>query len=196
MLQKRQWASMCNFKDELIFVSGGLGLRSVERYDLKNDHWKKMPLMNEIRENHASCALGSAIYMFCGFNDGNFSYTIERLEVVQPDQFWHLILFPEASKLIRSNPSVCAVEEKDEIVIFCGENVFTFDTKSLCCRSQYKRKNVAFYPSGHPMHIINDKVITKGQLEKPGLGSGHKKIVVMALDNDTKHQIKVIKDKL
>ena len=70
MRENRKCFALCNYADRYAFISGGLAsqsfLGSVERYDLTNDEWEEMPSLNVARIRHASCALGDAVYVFCG----------------------------------------------------------------------------------------------------------------------------------
>ena len=41
-------------------------MQNVYRYDIELDRWEKMPPMIKGRAKHASCAIGSTLYVFCG----------------------------------------------------------------------------------------------------------------------------------
>ena len=81
LLYDRFGPALCNFKDELIFISGGIGKNSVERYTIETDEWELAPPMIIERHFHSSVAAGSAIYVFCGQDDIDaYINSIERLD--------------------------------------------------------------------------------------------------------------------
>ena len=56
---------------QYVFLTGGQGRfgnhgRTVERYDLNREEWQVMPSLNIGRVGHASCTLGSHVFVFCG----------------------------------------------------------------------------------------------------------------------------------
>lgn len=53
--------------DGIVYASGGLKLKSVERYDIEADEWHMLSQeMNTDRMNHGQCALGKTVYVFGG----------------------------------------------------------------------------------------------------------------------------------
>ena len=82
-----------------VFLTGGEGERdlgnTVERYDLRKEEWQIMPSLNIARSQHASCTLGSYVFVFCG-TAAQISYenkhkninSIERFDNDRPDQPW------------------------------------------------------------------------------------------------------------
>ena len=67
-----QSSSLCSLKDRYAFITGGksrkgnIGCRTVQRYDLWDDKWVKMPDMLEKRHSHSSCAMNDTLYVFFG----------------------------------------------------------------------------------------------------------------------------------
>ncbi len=80
LLEQRTVPSICSFKDKYIIASGGHLSSSVEYYSIRENTWTKLSDMNVKRSNHASCALGTYVYAFCGFNHMITAFTkIERI---------------------------------------------------------------------------------------------------------------------
>lgn len=69
--------------------------------------------MNVARRDHASCALGNAVYVFCG-TSGDCSMNLNSVErlVVQGTQHmkhWQLIRMPTATLSPRYQPAVAPI---------------------------------------------------------------------------------------
>ena len=74
----REYPSLCNFKNELIFAIGGQPLdnltsnsiqretATVEYYSIALGIWVWGPNLNYARKNHSSAVLSDCIYVFCG----------------------------------------------------------------------------------------------------------------------------------
>ena len=56
-------------------------LPAVHRYDLARNKWQELPDLLSPRSHHASCAIGSSLYVFCGSlgSSGKLTGSIERL---------------------------------------------------------------------------------------------------------------------
>ena len=67
--------SMAVFEERFVYVIGGQdsGMMragdTVERYDSVRNMVEEMPALNQARTFCSSCAVGDAIYVFCGLND-------------------------------------------------------------------------------------------------------------------------------
>ena len=66
-------ACFINFRNTHLFlIGGGSNYRDKKRvdfYSINEDKWSTAPSLNSKRDNHASCALGSIIYVFGGCTD-------------------------------------------------------------------------------------------------------------------------------
>ena len=78
---KRMWPSLASYHDKYLFVTGGMGLVSVEYYDISMDKWEQGPDLNIPRQSHSSCALGDKLYVCCGSDYAEPLRSIERLDV-------------------------------------------------------------------------------------------------------------------
>ena len=63
--------SLANYKDELIFLTGGFtigitNLKKAKVYDIKSNSWSNAPPLNYARNYHSCCALANYIYVVCG----------------------------------------------------------------------------------------------------------------------------------
>ena len=47
--EKRMWPSLTSYHDKYLFVTGGMGLKSVEYYDITQDKWALGPDLNTPR---------------------------------------------------------------------------------------------------------------------------------------------------
>ena len=61
---------MVNFNNKYIYVTGGCidekEIKTVSRYNIKQDAWELAPNLNQARYFHSSCTLGGMIYVTCG----------------------------------------------------------------------------------------------------------------------------------
>ena len=85
LLEKREYAAICNMQDRFVFVSGGMRKSSVERFDIAKNTWNLVPSMHHARSGHASCALEDTLYAICGEDDSE-SITLNSIEVLDSKQ--------------------------------------------------------------------------------------------------------------
>ena len=72
-----------DFGDQNVWIIGGEGLRSVIRYDVRNDSWdESVPYLNVARSQASACYLAGAVYVFFGMDkDTYFLNSVEKLSV-------------------------------------------------------------------------------------------------------------------
>ena len=63
--------SLVNYRDELIFLTGGFttgigNLKKVKVYDIKSNSWSNAAPLNVARNYHSCCSLANYIYVVCG----------------------------------------------------------------------------------------------------------------------------------
>ena len=72
LISNRCMPSLTNFKNEYVYVSGGMNpeskyiMASVDRYEISTNTWSKTQPMTKPRSCHSSCALNDFIFVFCG----------------------------------------------------------------------------------------------------------------------------------
>ena len=68
-----------------VFLTGGEGDHgsTVERYDLRKQDWQVMPRLNIARSQHASCTLGSQVFVFCGTAMINYEFKHETINSIE-----------------------------------------------------------------------------------------------------------------
>ena len=109
MKYKREEHSVCTI-DKFLLVTGSFSTdrveqayKRVERYDIPYNKWEEMPVLNQGRALHSSCALsGRYAFVFCGeaMPDGGLVKTIERLDIWGLDKGWTLMQ-PKQNDLLR-----------------------------------------------------------------------------------------------
>ena len=79
-----------------------------------------MPVLNVARRDHASCAIGRAIFVFCG-TAGGYSQslnTIERLSLSSKKSLhWQLIRTPVTTLSPRFQPAVAQINEYEVVIL-------------------------------------------------------------------------------
>ena len=150
---------MANCSNNFIVVSGGSPpedisqlLLSIDVFSLSEKKWlasDSLPLMNQGRQSHTSCALNGYVYIFGGYRTmTDLSDSIERLYLgrsatIATDLSWEQIQVPtnEHPQLARMSSIFCAIDQ-NEILIAGGyraeqdddetvSDAYILDTKSL-----------------------------------------------------------------
>ena len=123
--------ALCNFRDILIFATGGAeiiqgntyGATTCQVWSVYDLKWHHIQELNEGRFNHASCAMDDYIFVFGGNPKIlNLTNSIERLLVAGPNaktEQWSLIQLPEHLFRPRNFMACCALNSV-EIVILGG----------------------------------------------------------------------------
>ena len=73
LLKERFSASLVNYEDQFLFLSGGFipatfeqYTDNVQKYDIAANKWSEAPKLNIKRQEHSGCCLKNFIYVFCG----------------------------------------------------------------------------------------------------------------------------------
>ena len=134
-----------------MFLSGGTGKKSVEKYSLEAYRWTKLPDMNEVRAMHASCIVGSSLFVFCGSSpDLQANETFERFDTEKVGAQWELIMNLKVHCITRRlRPAACPLNESEILILgrkasnhgTCQSNAVIFDTltnssKEVCDSKQ------------------------------------------------------------
>ena len=124
-------SALCAVGSDQIVVSGGfennIVYNKVFRLRLtplpQTASWEELPALNVARRDHASCALGSSVFVFCGTaGDCRMSLnSIERLSLQREQRmtYWQLIRAPVATLEPRCQPAVAPLNAH-EIAILGG----------------------------------------------------------------------------
>ena len=110
-------SSMCSTEcRQYVFLTGGEYVTTVERFDLRSNKmtWQVMPSLNVARSKHASCSLGSKVFVFGGTPKIPYYRetlnSIERFNNEKPEEAWEIIrLKNEESFIGRVHPIVCKI---------------------------------------------------------------------------------------
>jgi hypothetical protein len=89
MAYPRHGHSACAVSDTHILVTGSRkdvqkAAQKCELYNIAQNKWTEMPMLNQGRHYHASCDFnGELVYVFCGISNSTkrYSNSIERLEI-------------------------------------------------------------------------------------------------------------------
>ena len=68
MENSRQSHSACSYGTSHIIVTGGFRTKTVEKYNIIENNWVKMPNLSAVRYFHVSCIMGNVIYVFGGID--------------------------------------------------------------------------------------------------------------------------------
>lgn len=122
-IQHHFFPSMIGFKNEQIFVIGGLHTKSAEYYNLRTHRWRNLPDIDQERFNCMGLAdeNNDMIYIFGGYNyelNTNNS-TILRLNL-KSFHVWETLAVKSNSNLISKNSSAIFKFEKDECIYIIG----------------------------------------------------------------------------
>ena len=81
--------TLANVKDERVYIIGGLD-HTEEAFSAachifipKRSLWIEAPDLNVARSEHSSCAVGSEVYVFCGWDGSQYLNSIECLKVTE-----------------------------------------------------------------------------------------------------------------
>ena len=121
ILLKRDSAQLSNQQLNILFISGGAGghntcLNSVERYEIRTNSWTSMPPLSVGRMNHAMCAIGDSIIVFCGTqDDGSETSSIEMLKCTRIQARWQMIQI--SSLLPRFSLGVAPINSREVAIL-------------------------------------------------------------------------------
>ena len=128
----RDKASLANFKDLAIFLTGGIDenrqiLTSAEVYSIKSDTWTIAPDLNVRRQLHSMCSLGDRVYCFGGL--GQY-ITINNVEYIEAgtllagsqNQKWNLVTQRLLANLKPRYLDVFCPIDNERIVILGGRS--------------------------------------------------------------------------
>lgn len=109
--------AICLHEKKDVYLTGGRDLagRKVSIYKWHEREWTSAPDLNHPRYLHASCSLGSSVYVFGG---ANVQGSIESLQV-GVSQAWTVFVVPNKLLSRRSDPAVTILDERS-IVVFGG----------------------------------------------------------------------------
>ena len=126
-------SALAQVNNKQVIVSGGLtnGLAhnavyrlSLPRYEesaLESASWENLPSLNVARRDHASCSMGSSVFVFCGTaGDCSMSLnSIERLCVQQESRMkhWQLIRMPLDILEPRYQPAIAAINQHEIAIV-------------------------------------------------------------------------------
>ena len=140
---------------------------------------EKMPNLNVARRDHASCALGSSIFVFCGKSSASCRQslnTIERLNLTSSNSsrrsqsYWQLIRQNQANLAPRYQPAVAQISQYEVAILGGWSNqahkrlgdVVYFDTRSHACVRRFEgRQNGA----GEDCNNYNDDDVERSDVK-------------------------------
>ena len=99
-----------------------LCLKTVHRYDFGKDKWQRLPSLLNPRSHHASCAIGSSLYVFCGSRgkSGNTTDSIEKLINANSNKIsairWQEIQV-SCKFTVRERPIVSTLNDREIVII-------------------------------------------------------------------------------
>jgi hypothetical protein len=123
MLQEKAYHALTFKNNSLIFSVGGENgsglINWVERYNIKNDKWEKLPRLSERKKNVALCLIFDMyLYSIGGIcKDNKESRTIEMLHIVDGHE-WEV---KEMKEVALRNKAGCIALNDTQILIFGGK---------------------------------------------------------------------------
>jgi len=122
MLNARHSHSMYFHQDQIYAIGGNTNLN--EKYDMKTMNWSKMPsLISEDRLNPILYVHGNFLYAFFGIVKGQYSETIERINLKSIRSKWEIVPFHKGKDMDLKIIGGGIIEENDkEIFIFGGKS--------------------------------------------------------------------------
>lgn len=82
-----KFATLTNLGNRVIYKAGGRSVDAAavsqdwcERFDVHCREWSQAPQLRTPRHSHGSCALGSHVYVFCGYRHGTRLNSVEQLD--------------------------------------------------------------------------------------------------------------------
>ena len=169
--RKLDYFAIANYKNKLIFLSGGFGSEyvplhhyNVYVYNIACDYWVLAPRMNRGRMSHSSCTLGEHVYAFAGENESS----IESLHV-KAGQRWVLLL--EQTQILKRAMSSVAILNDHSIAIYggssknnntvedtCHNEGVVFDTTTKTARPILGNPNDVMFTCTSPSHQLSSEV--------------------------------------
>lgn len=122
LLTARQSHSILHHQD-MIYVIGGNN-NTCEKYDMKTMKWSKMPsLISDDRKNSILYVHGNFLYAFFGIVKGEYSDTIERINIKNVRSKWEIVPYQKQKDMNLKFIGGGIIEENDrEIYIFGGKS--------------------------------------------------------------------------
>ncbi len=122
MLTARHSHSMLYHQDFIYAIAGNIN--NCEKYDMKAMKWSKMPsLISDDRNNPILFIHGNFLYAFFGIVKGEYSDTIERINIKNARAKWEIVPYHNTKDLDLKFIGGGIIEENDkEIYIFGGKS--------------------------------------------------------------------------
>jgi hypothetical protein len=120
LLTPRYSHSMIHHND-IIYVVGGHGTNSAEKYDIKTQKWVKLSNLNyDEKQNPVLYVYNNYLYSFFGYKTGSYVDTIERVNLKSVKAKWEVIPYKNPEKLDLRLIGCGILPEMDTTVIFIG----------------------------------------------------------------------------
>lgn len=119
MLTARHSHSMICHQDNIYVVGGNTN--ACEKYDLKNKTWTIMPsLLSEERQSPILIVNGNFLYAFFGLTNGEYTDTIERINLKNPRSKWEILPYQKSKEMSLKFIGGAIIEENDREILILG----------------------------------------------------------------------------
>ena len=141
MNRERLWHTACAWKDEAIYVIGGVTgraligdkfHRNVYRLDLAKKVFTEAPSLNLGRCHASSCEANGKIYAFAGKHEKDDTKSMERLNIAEGARNWEMFSIHFSFHC----PMVCALNENHVLITsgMAGAPTCLFEESTQSCK--------------------------------------------------------------
>ena len=157
MHETRSQHSMIEY-NSFIYVIGGNGKNTCEKFDIKNSNWTKMANLKQgERRNPGLFVYKDWLYAFFGWNKTGCIDSIERMNLLLPKPQWDAFAYKKSEKMINLGMYGFAIfpnkssNKTSEIFILGGKNesetlnsIIKFDFSNACFSAGLKTPATSF----------------------------------------------------
>jgi N-acetylneuraminic acid mutarotase len=164
-----------------VYIIGGIGCSSVERYNLENNICQEVTKLNVSVHSPAVCVYGEDIYILGGKSlKGNVA-CVQKLDT-RKNEIVNLneLPFPcSGGHAIVVKDTIYYATNYGHMIKFspkCGQS-------QLCSHQPYRRKHFAMFQRNHELYIFGG-VRTEGPVNKSGISDSENSLIKYCTDSD------------